>query len=268
MRCFMGHFNIFVHRGGDFSRKKIPPNSLRAFEESYAIGANGIETDICFSKDGEPIICHFPSCLNPAPSEMKWKEIRKYYNFIPHFNDLIEYLIRRPSLECLLDLKLNSDKLVEIICDNLESMDVRKRIFLTASKTSITVADLYSNAKLLAYAKKISRQKIKTHIIEIWPTHMLQTIERFHPDMISFGWLNDFWLSKLFFNLVFRTKIVSPLVVLSKEVSKIQDTGTLILGGIANKPQDIIFLANSGVDGIITDYPALAVEIRESKTPN
>ncbi len=262
----MKYFKIFVHRGGDFNRKKIPPNSLRAFEESCAIGANGIETDICFSKDGEPIICH-PGLLNPDPSKMRWKEIRKYHNFILHFNDLIEYLIRRPSLRCLLDLKINSDKLVEIICDSLEGMDLRDRIFLTASKTSITVAGLYSDAKLLAYAKRISRQHLKTHIIEIWPTHMLQTIERFHPDMISFGWLNDFWPSKMLFNLVFRTKIIGPLIDLSQEIHRIQSTNTLIFGGIANKPQDIIFLANSGVDGIITDNPSLAVEIRESKTP-
>lgn len=262
----MRYFNIYVHRGGDFSHKKISPNSLRAFEESYAIGANGIETDICFSGDGEPIICH-PGLLNPDPSKMKWKDIRKSYYHILHFNDLIEYLIRRPSIICLLDLKINSDKLVETICDSLEGMDLRDRIFLTASKTSIRIADLYSDAKLLAYAKRISRQHLKTHIIEIWPTHMPQTIERFHPDMISFGWLNDFWPSKMLFNLVFRTKIIGPLIDLPKRVRMIQSTNTLILGGIANKPKDIIFLANSGVDGIITDNPALAVEIRDLKTP-
>lgn len=262
----MGYFKIFAHRGGDFSRKKIHPNSLRAFEESYAIGANGIETDICLSKDGEPIICH-PGLLSPDPPELTWKQIKKFYGDILHFNDLFYYLLRRPSFFCLLDLKINSGKLVEMVCGSLEKSDLKNKVFLTAPKKRIAMAGLYADGQLLSHAKTISRGKIKTHIIDVWPTSMIGTINQFQPDMISFGWLNDSLLSRVLFNLMFETKIIDPFIELPAEVEKIKAMGTTILGGIANTPTDINYLLNAGVDGIVTDNPALAVEIRNSQTP-
>ena len=273
----MRYFDICAHRGGDFRHKQIPPNSLRGFEESYAIGVNGIETDVCLSKDNEPIICH-PGLLRPDPAKMNWKEIRQQYPFIPHFNDLLDYIRRKPFLTCFLDLKVNSKTLAEKVCDGIFEASLTEKIILTAPRKRIAMAGLYSSGELLAYAQTYGQNlvnqsargrhgRIKTHVIDIWPVNMAKTAEQFEPDIISFGWLNDSLLSRLAFHFMFKTKVIDPFIDLSDEIHKAKSVifGLKVFGGIANTPETINYLLDAGVDGIVTDNPALAVEIRNSQ---
>ena len=46
---------IFAHRGYS---KKYPENTMLAFEKAIEVGADGIETDVHLSKDGELVITH------------------------------------------------------------------------------------------------------------------------------------------------------------------------------------------------------------------
>ena len=48
---------IFAHRGG---AKLAPENTLAAFENGMALGADGIELDVRLSGDGVPVVCHDP----------------------------------------------------------------------------------------------------------------------------------------------------------------------------------------------------------------
>lgn len=275
----MSYFKIFAHRGGDFRRKNITPNSLKAFEESYAVGANGIETDICLSKDGEPIICH-PGLLRPDPPHMKWTEIKEQYPFIPHFSDLLDYFHRQPFIKCFLDIKVNSEELVGKICDGILKAKLPEKIILTAPRKRIGIAGLYADGRLLTYAQERGREcveqslgnysgRILTHVIDVWPVDMARTAEQFQPDYISFGWLNDSRLSRLAFNLIFKIKVVDPFIELADEIrrAKAKVFGMKVFGGIANTEKEIRYLLDAGVGGIVTDNPVLAVKIRDSKTP-
>ena len=42
----------FAHRGGR------PENTLVAMTRSYELGSAGVEVDLCFSKDGQPVLIH------------------------------------------------------------------------------------------------------------------------------------------------------------------------------------------------------------------
>ncbi|MDQ7860817.1 glycerophosphodiester phosphodiesterase family protein [Peribacillus frigoritolerans] len=46
---------IFAHRG---SAGTHPENTMSAFKEAARVGADGIETDVQLSKDGEVVIIH------------------------------------------------------------------------------------------------------------------------------------------------------------------------------------------------------------------
>lgn len=274
----MKYFEICAHRGGDFGCKKILSNTIRAFEETRAICGDKIETDVCLSKDNEPIICH-PGLWNPDPPRLTWKEIKNLYPFIPHFKDLLDYFKRTRMFKCFLDIKVNSEELVGKICDGILEAKLSEKIILTAPRKRIGIAGLYADGRLLTYAQGRGREcveqslgnysgRILTHVIDVWPVDMARTAEQLEPDYISFGWLNDSRLSRLAFNLIFKIKVVDPFIELADEIRKAKAKvfGMKVFGGIANTEEEIRYLLDAGVDGIVTDYPALAVQIRESKT--
>lgn len=274
------YFEICAHRGGNFScQKMILSNTIRAFEETHAIGGDKIETDVCLSKDNEPIICH-PGLWNPDPPRITWKEIRNLYPFMPHFKDLLDYFKRTRMLKCFLDIKVNSEELVGKICDGILEAKLSEKIILTAPRKRIGIASLHADGRLLTYAQGRGREcveqspgnysgRILTHVIDVWPVDMARTAEQLQPDFISFGWLNDSRLSRLAFSLIFKIKVVDPFIELADEIRKAKAKvfGMKVFGGIANTEKEIRYLLDAGVDGIVTDNPALAVKIRNSQTP-
>ena len=55
----MADVKIWAHRGaGGWDKQYAPENTMPAFEKAIEMGADGIELDVQFSKDGEIVICH------------------------------------------------------------------------------------------------------------------------------------------------------------------------------------------------------------------
>ncbi len=251
----MKKFEVYAHRGGCY-----PPNTLLAFLFSSHIGAEGIETDICLTTDGEPIIYH-PETLDPDPIRLSWKSVNKSYGFIPHLNDFLAFLACHPKLKCLLDVKQNSHLLIEKVVDEIEKDEFRKRIFLTTPKKQSRLANFSVDASLLEYARKLDG-RLKIHIIDTLPLDMSGTVRKHRADMISFGWLNDSLASQALFGLIFKTGLRNA----SLEVEKVQNAGAKVMAGIVNTAEEIKGLITlcPSLDAIMTDNPAMALSIRES----
>ena len=55
----MADVKVWAHRGaGGWDKQYAPENTMPAFEKAIEMGADGIELDVQFSKDGEIVICH------------------------------------------------------------------------------------------------------------------------------------------------------------------------------------------------------------------
>lgn len=55
----MADVKVWAHRGaGGWDKQYAPENTMSAFEKAVEMGADGIELDVQFSKDGEIVICH------------------------------------------------------------------------------------------------------------------------------------------------------------------------------------------------------------------
>lgn len=55
----MSDIKIWAHRGaGGWDKQYAPENTMPAFEKAVEMGADGIELDVQFSRDGEIVICH------------------------------------------------------------------------------------------------------------------------------------------------------------------------------------------------------------------
>lgn len=252
----MKKFEVYAHQGGSF-----PPNSFYAFGVAERTGANGIETDVCLTTDGKAII-HHPGTLNPDPADLTWARINEFYPHIPDLDAFFVFLHYHWQLKCLLDIKQNSQALVKIIVCKMKEGDMYERVILTTPKNKIPWAGLYADAGLLAYAKKLDN-RVKTHIIDTFPFNLANTARSYKADMVSFGWLNDSFASRILFGLLFKTGLRN----MSEEVKRAQREGSRVMMGTPNTQEEIAGLVSicPTVDAILTDNPEMAVAIRDSK---
>ncbi len=247
---------IWAHRGmGLLSAEKyhIPPNSLAAFEWTAKLGIDGFETDICLTKDEEPIIYH-PGTLEPNPQLESWIATQWHQPDILHLKDLLNFLAGNPSIDCLLHIKENSSLLIEKIVTEVGKARLCDQVFLTTSSQQSKLAGLTIDGNWLKYAKNIDPQ-IGIHVIDILPFNILKTAKEFRADIISFGWLNDSFISRVVFELIFYKKILRQLV---KRKSSLK-----IFGGITQtlkQMQHLLDCTDNLIDGIITDDPEATLE--------
>ncbi len=230
------------------------PNSIEGFRAAAEIGVEGIEADIYFSKNKKPIINH-PGSLKLDPRRLDWRQIQEIYPQIPDLDDLLIFLLKYPGLKCFLDLKDDSLELVEVIVKKLGYYNLRDRVFLTASRAKIGFLGLYSDGRMLSYAKSLD-PKIKTHLIDIFPTNLAKTGKKLGADIISFGWFNDSLLSQLLFLVIFKTGLKN----IKEEVAKAQNQGLLVFGGVTDTVLDVEYFIKVGVDGIVSNNPLKALE--------
>ena len=248
-------FDVIAHRGG-----RVNPNTMSAFKSSAEMGVDFIECDVCLTKDGQPIIYH-PRTLIPDAAEETWENLRG--RNIDHAGRLIELLSIYPKLKCLLDLKQDSKKLVEIMVKMIKVSDMFKRVYFTAPYYKIPLFELYADKNTLLYARSLD-ERVKIHVIDIFPINMSKTIRTISANMISFGWFNEYISSRFLFKAIFD----SGFRTISKEILKVYKEEAYVLGGIANTEKDIKRLVlpggyRSGINGIITDEPELALKIRD-----
>lgn len=250
----MKKFEIYAHRGG------FPLNCLSAFCFAGSIGVDGIETDVCLTSDGEPIIYHPGTLKPPEPTTLTWKQVLKQNGDVSHLEDLLEVLSVYPKLKCLLDIKISSKQLIEKIVPQIGIDEFRQRIFLTAPKKQSRLAGFHVDATILEYAQGLDNS-LKIHIIETLPFDMAETVRKYRVDMLSFGWLNDSLASQVLFGLIFKTGFRNA----SREVQNAQNEGSKVMAGIANTVDEIKDLINlcPSLDAIMTDNPEIALSARD-----
>ncbi|HET7061229.1 MAG TPA: glycerophosphodiester phosphodiesterase family protein, partial [Nitrosospira sp.] len=80
---------LIAHRG---YHAMVPENTLAAFEAAVSIGANGIETDVRFSRDGLPVLIHDRLTRTGEPvAELTRAEIEKISGHeIPTLEEALE----------------------------------------------------------------------------------------------------------------------------------------------------------------------------------
>ena len=75
------------------------------------------------------------------------------------------------------------------------------------------------------------------------------TVTKFGANMISFGWFNESLLSRVLFNMIFKTGFRD----IRKEVEKAKHPGVRVLGGIVDNESDLNYFLNAGVDGVMIE---------------
>lgn len=244
---------IWAHRG-----RLIPDlsgNTLADFQGVYDVGVHGIETDVCFTildKYGpqQPIIYH------PDPEDGS-NSITK----APHLDDFLAFLKIRPNLSCFLEPKENNEKLIDVIVRKITKYELENWVYLTVCQIRVPHLGLEASTKLI-FRARAQNPKIKIHLIATFPFSLSALARKYNPDVISIGWLPESKLSMWFFK-TFLVKIIN----LKHQIRQVQNMGLKIIGGIVNDKESFEYLANLGVDGIMTDNSAAAMKFIKEKPP-
>lgn len=249
---------IWAHRGlvmqSYENGRWHPGNTIFDFKGAYDCGVHGIETDVAMNTEGEVLIYH-PGTLTPDPLSLSWPEASKIHPGLIRIESLIEFLKTRPDLQCCLDLKQNSQRLANKVAERVILSKLEDRVFLNAFQKRVPFLGLETDGELLTNVKK-RYPSIQTHLMVSFPFNLPSLAEKYEPDMISFGWLDDSIISKLFFNLLVR-----PAVNLSKDIEILHEMGIKVMAGISSNPNTMLYFERLRVDAFMTENAIMAFSL-------
>lgn len=241
---------IFAHRGAS---AHAPENTLAAFELALAQGADGIELDAQLSADGHVVVIHDATVDRTTGARGRVKDLSlanmraldagSFFsdNFsgekIPTLEEVFEAVGKRTFINVeLKNHDSSNDHLVESVCMLVRKCELQKRVLFSSF--------LQSNLS-----------RARSYLPEV-PRALL-------ADMGRKGW----W--KRSFGFVFGDyQALHPCGydVTPQQVARVHRLKRRIHVWTINQAEHMRILFNWGVDGIITDGPQLAVQVRgESK---
>lgn len=231
---------IWSHRGRVYP--SFPGNRLIDFWNAAKEGATGIEADVIFERVGhkQEILIHHPG-TNCS---------------LLRLSELIIFLRENPSLQCFLDIKQQDFRLVEAVVKIITENNILNRTYLTAFQTKINCLGLETSGELLLWAKIIN-PSVKTHLIATFPFNLPLLANKYCPDIISIGWLDDNPLSKLLFKGIIRPFFDPP-----GQIEEAKKYGAKVLAGIFDDKRDMRKFIDMGVDGIMTNNLYAARELK------
>lgn len=291
---------IFGHRGAPVA---LPENSLEGFQHAIDVGADGLELDVLLTCDGMPVITHNP-CLfadttrdatgkwlqdeGPAISDLTLDELRTYdvggirpgskhasktpnqtvvhHCRIPTLDEFLALVKTNPrDIELLIELKhsptesgqTSPDNFVRIVADCLLKHDLTEQSYLHAF-----------NWQILSAAARNYPHLRRSHLSQLRTTDTDGTVFPGSP-----------WMDGLDPDLAPLPELLaqsgasvwSPYFQdLDREnLTLAQEQGLQVMTWTVNVEESLRRELQTGVDGIITDDPKLALSLRDEMiSPN
>jgi glycerophosphoryl diester phosphodiesterase len=225
---------VFAHRGAHLVARE---NTLEAFRDALALGVDGVELDVRRSADGALVVHHDPSVEGHVIAQTNAQHLP---DFVPLLSD---------ALKVLKDVTVN----VEI--KNLKDSDEP-----TYDDTGIFAREV------LDALEAVHESSV---VLSCFDLATCEALRGFNPD-IYVGWL--IWRTSLSSSLK-RAKersfnAVNPhFRLVSRGVQReAAELGLDLNVWTVNRTKDLRNMASLGVASVITDQPALALELRDEST--
>ena len=237
---------VIAHRGAS---AYAPENTLAAFQKAYEMGADGIEIDVLFSKDGHIMVHHdfnLGRCeeCGGMVKDHTYFELRKLD--VGSWFDAQYKGQKIPSIEEVLKFIKDKNMLlnIEIKTGSPYDVGIEKKLVKIVQKFDICEQVIYSsfNHYSLAYVKKLNQEaKIAAlttcAMVNPWEYLKLHDFDGYHPN---------------------------KLAVSDKVVQKLIKKGIFVNPYTVNSEDQMKRFINDNVSGFITDVPDIAVKVRDS----
>jgi glycerophosphoryl diester phosphodiesterase len=240
---------IIAHRGAN---KHYPQNTVPAFKKAVELGADGIETDVHLTKDGEVVICHDYTIDGTSNgigdiNQMMLAELRQY-DFGSYIGEQFTG-IQIPTLTELLEVVRG----LEII--NIEIKPPRDHSMLVVEKTLALVEQFGLTEKLLIssfdcnviLAAKEMDSRIRTGMLYSISEAETPHLEELLDDPIAFV-------------KPYRADALHPFFMMMNEdyIAEAHAAGLKVNPWTVNPTETVKCLLDLGCDGVITDIPDIA----------
>ncbi|MCL5126870.1 glycerophosphodiester phosphodiesterase family protein [Algibacter sp. L4_22] len=267
-------FDLQGHRG---ARGLAPENTIQAFEKALALGVNTLELDVVISKDNKVVVSHEPWLNDEVTLDSKGKNITKedalafniYKNKYKKIKSYDVGSIGNPKFLLQEKEKTYKPLLSEVIAfAEAENDKIRYNIEIKSTPTDEKNGFQPSVAEfsdLVIEQLKNAKLPLERITIQSFDSRVLEYIHKTYPGFILafLTYQNDFETNMKM--LSFVPEIYSPYYILlnKNEVETIHNSNMKIIPWTVNKKEDMINLLKIGVDGIITDYPNIAIPLRK-----
>ncbi len=279
---FAQNYDIEGHRG---CRGLKPENTIEAFLHALKFNVNTLELDVCISKDKKVVVSHEPYmnslyCSHPNGNavlkaeekslnlfEMNYGEIKKFdtgkrgnKNF-PVQEKMSTY---KPLLKDVFeiiesDIKKNNLKPINY---NIEIKSEKEEYNISQPEVDEFSNLVYETINQYIPAERIVLQSFDFNILKYWHNN----IENNSYKKVKLAALVETkGVKPTFRELGFLPDIYSPYYkLLTKgKVRKSHSKGVLVIPWTVNDLEAMKKIKEMGTDGLITDYPDIAVKLIE-----
>ena len=274
-------FEIHAHRG---ARSFFPENTLPAFLKAVELGVDAIELDLCVSQDRKLVVSHDPfmapgRCIDPAGFPVAAGDRDRYRLYGMTFADIVRFdcgLVSGdfPGQRRVRAHKPRLEEVFGAVEDRLSEMNRPKDVRYNLEVKSWARGDGVLHPEPEEYAglvcASLERAGVAARaLVQSFDTRILREVSRIAPDLAlgllvrgggdvkaaldGLGFVPDY--------LNPRYSLVSPGLVAS-----LHALGVRVVPWTVNDLSGMRELVGMGVDGIITDVPEVALDLRDGKS--
>ncbi|MCP4140213.1 MAG: glycerophosphodiester phosphodiesterase [Chloroflexi bacterium] len=229
--------SIFGHRGAS---AHAPENTLAAFELAREQGADGIELDVKLSADGIPVVIHDETVDRTTDGKGTVADL---------------------GLAALKELDAGEGQRIPTLNEVFES--VAQDLFINVELTNYSTPEDKLVEKVVELIKK---HKLEEKILfsSFLPKNLRRAAEILPETARGLLTMNNFggWILRTFSFRRGNYQALHPprQNASKKQIKSVQRIGRRVYTWTVNAPDEMRRLADWGIDGIITDDPALAVK--------
>lgn len=224
---------VFAHRGG---AALAPENTMAAFDNGLALGADGLELDVRLSRDGV-VVVHHDRKLDCTTSLHGNLELHAAADLVrAGVPTLASVLHRHRDARIIIEMKLNAEDCARAVIDVVRGADAVERVCLGSFGRSVLRA-----ARLLepAIATSAAREEVRWALYRSWCRFPLRRAPYAGYQVPE---------------LAGSTRVVSPRFVADAHAA-----GLGVQVWTVDNEEDVGRLLGWGVDALITDRPDVVV---------
>ena len=229
---------VFAHRGGS---ALAPENTMAAFANGLALGADGVELDVHLSSDGVPVVIHDATVDRTTTGRGTVAHLRAAELARLGVPALDEVLRQFRDTRVIVELKVNHKSLARAVVDVVRTADAVERVCLGSFGQKVLNA---ARGLLPALATSAAREEVRWALYQSW-------IRRAPGNAKYAGFQVP--------EMAGATRVVSPRFV---ELAHRAGLGVQVW--TVDTEEDARRLIGWGVDALITDRPDLLVPLVRS----
>lgn len=273
------HFlEIHAHRG---ARSFFPENTIEAFLKAVELGADAIELDLCISGDNRVVVSHDPYmqaglCTAPDGRVLVKKDEAQYLLYAMKYADIVRFDCGRvsaafPGQQAIQAAKPLLDDVFNLVEQHCDKLQPESRMIYNLEVKSKTEGDGILHPCPREYAEIVTALIEASGVaasrvrLQSFDARILKEARKISP-LFSLGLLVGRGQSPEaeLNRLGFRPDYLNPFysMVDRNLVEMLHERQIGIVPWTVNSPRAMNALAGMGVDGIITDYPERALEVR------